>query len=236
MHKLEAITVCVNYADFLAETLPINMQFFDRFVVVTTPEDKATQALCQKYSVPCVVTDCPTEQGQAFNKGKAINLGLGHLNADAWMLHLDADIVLPHNFRTLLQHARLEKDCIYGADRLNIYGWQAWQDYKKTGHISHAYRYLVMPPPFELGARLLHQEFGYTPIGYFQLWNGSRHYPTHQGNAEHTDVLFALQWPRTKRVLLPEVFCVHLDSNNEPTKMGQNWNGRQSPPFGPYKP
>lgn len=231
--KLEGVIVCSSYSDFLAETLPQNMHYFDRLVIVTSPHDRATQALCERLSVPCVVTDVMFERGHHFNKGMAINMGLGHLNADGWVLHLDADIVLPHNFRRLLDHARLERENIYGADRLNIYGWDAWQKHKHSHHNSHAYRYLVNAPKHELGARLLHEEFGYTPIGYFQLWHGSKRYPIHQGNAEHTDVLFALQWARKHRVLLPEVFVYHLDSNTSPGQMGENWNGRKSPPFGP---
>ncbi len=231
--KLEAVTVCVNYSDFLAETLPANMLYFDRIVVVTSHADKATQALCERLSVPCVVTDVMYERGDKFNKGKAINMGLGHLNMDGWTLHLDSDIVLPHNFRKLLQHAHLDTANIYGADRVNVYGWDAWQKIKHAHHNSHSYRYLVNPPRGELGARLLHDEFGYAPIGYFQLWSGPKRYPDHQGNAEHTDVLFALQWRRGHRRLLPEAFVLHLDSRTSPGQFGENWNGRKSPPFGP---
>jgi hypothetical protein len=45
---------------------------------------------------------------------------------------------------------------------------------------------------------------------------------------EHTDVLFAIQWPRPKRQLLPEGFCIHLQSSAE---FGANWQGRKTPPF-----
>lgn len=231
--KLEGIIVSVNYGDFLEHTIRENMPYFDRLVIVTSPQDKATQALCERLSISCVVTDCMFDRGQKFNKGMAINLGLGHLNVDGWVLHLDADIVLPHNFRRLLDHARLDRENIYGADRVNVYGWEAWQRLKNSQHNTHSYRYLVSPPPHPLGSRLVHEEFGYAPIGYFQLWQGAKRYPIHQGNAEHTDVLFSLQWPRKNRVLLPEVFVYHLDSNAGPSKMGENWNGRKSPQFGP---
>lgn len=235
--KLEGVIVCKDYADFLEESLPENMQFFDRLVVVTHYGDKKTQALCSKLSVDCVQTECMHDNGDAFNKGRAINLGLGHLHQSDWVLHLDADIVLPHNFRTLLGHARLQKENLYGCDRVNVYGYDHWQKNKHKRVPSHAHRYFVEPPKeFPLGARIIHHEHGYVPIGFFQLWHGPRRYPITQGNAEHTDVLFACQWPRRQRVLLPEVIVCHLDSGNG--NMGQNWNGRQTPPFcpRPYKP
>lgn len=219
--RLEGVIVCKDYADFLEHTLPDNLQFFDRLVVVTHYNDKATQSLCHKFGVECVQTDCMHDRGDAFNKGRAINLGLGHLLNKDWVLHLDADTLLPHNFRGLLDHARLRQENLYGADRLNVYGFEHWERFKHKRTPSHAHRYFVEPPKeFPLGARIVHHEHGYVPIGYFQLWHGTRRYPVHQGNAEHTDVLFACQWPRYQRVLLPEVIVYHLDSGSG--HMGQN--------------
>lgn len=235
--RLEGVIVCKDYADFLGETLPENLQYFDRLVVVTHYNDRATQALCSKYGVECITTDTMHDKGAKFNKGRCINLGLGHLLQKDWVLHLDADIVLPHNFRGLLDHARLREENLYGADRVNVFGYDHWHKYKHKRIPGHAHRYFVEPPKeFPLGARIVHFEHGYVPIGFFQLWHGARRYPTTQGNAEHTDVLFACQWPRYQRVLLPEVICYHLDSGSG--NMGENWNGRQTPPWEPkpYKP
>ena len=235
--RLEAIVVCVNYSDFLEHTLPENMKYFDRVVVVTSPEDRATQALCNRLGVDFIETTVFYEYGDKFNKGKGIGLGLSHLRHDGWLLHLDADTLLPHGFRAMLEHARLDPKCIYGADRLNVVGFDRYTAMKdKLLSPQFQYRYLVTPPPgLTLGARLLHKEYGYCPIGYFQLWHSSarRTYPIHQGSAEHTDVLFAVQWPREKRVLLPELFVFHLES--ESAKMGANWSGRTTPFFGDEK-
>src|ERR1700710_2150336 len=74
--KLEAISISVNYADFLDEMLLRNMHHFDTFVVVTTHADKATQAVCAKHGVICVPTDAMTERGDTINKGLGINLRL----------------------------------------------------------------------------------------------------------------------------------------------------------------
>lgn len=232
--KIEAVVVCVNYSDFLAATLPKNIELVDRLVVVTHPDDKATQKLCTKYSVDCLKTEVFHDDGDAFNKGRAINLGLSNLRHDGWIMHLDADVLLPHRFRHALSMAPLDKSCIYGADRLNATSWEQWDKYKHKTIPQHQYRFMVSPPKeFPIGARLLHLEYGWCPIGYFQLWHSSvrRTYPIVCGSSEHSDVLFAVQWPRRQRVLLPEFFVYHLES--EPVAMGANWDGRKTKPFGP---
>ena len=232
--KLEAVIVCVDYSDFLEHTLPETLQHVDRLVVVTGHNDQGTRALCSKFSVDCVISDIMHEDGEVFNKGKAINLGLGHLKGMDWLLHLDADIVLPHGFRGMLERARLKKENLYGCDRVNVYGHDHWTDHKHKLVPHYSDGYFVQPPmEFPLGARIIHRDLGWCPLGFFQLWNKNqgKRYPAHQGNAEHTDVLFAAQWGRANRVLLPEVVAYHLESADGPTPMGANWNGRKTPLF-----
>lgn len=233
--RLEAVIVCKDYADFLEHTLPANVGVFDRLVVVTHPSDKATKTLCNRFGVDCVETEVFHEEGDKFNKARGINLGLSHLrHDDSWLLQLDADVVLPDRFRQKLHQARLDKSCIYGADRLNVIGADHWMANKDNVFPQHQHRYLVHAnSAFPIGARLLHQEYGYCPIGYFQLWHSSqgKNYPIASGSAEHSDVVFAVQWPRHKRVLLPEIFVFHLES--APAPMGANWKGRTTALFKP---
>lgn len=231
---LEAVVVCVNYSDFLAYTLPKNIELVERLVVVSHPDDKLTHRLCDKYSVDCIKTDIFHDDGDKFNKGRAINLGLANLRHDGWLMNLDADIMLPHRFRHALKMAHLNKDFLYGADRLNSASWENWEKNKSKTIPQHAWRFMITPQSeFPIGSRLLHLEYGYCPIGYFQLWHSAvrRQYPIVCGSAEHSDVLFAVQWPREKRALLPEFFVYHLES--ETVKMGVNWDGRKTKPFGP---
>ena len=44
-----------------------------------------------------------------------------------WVLHLDADIVMPRQFRRLLEWAHLDERCLYGADRQRLVGWDEWR-------------------------------------------------------------------------------------------------------------
>lgn len=234
MLKIEAVVTCYNYSDFLEYTLPKNIELLDRMVVVTHPSDKLTQRLCDKYSVDCIKTEIFHDDNDRFNKGRAINLGLANLRHDGWLLHMDADILLPHRFHNALWLARLDKKNIYGADRLNGISYENWMKHKDKSVPQHAWRFMVTPQrEFPLGSRLVHLEYGYCPIGYFQLWHSTmrRQYPIVCGSAEHSDVLFAVQWPRHERILLPEFFVYHLES--ESVKMGANWDGRMTKPFGP---
>ena len=237
---IEAVIVCVNYGDFLAETLPHNKQFFDEVTVVSSFADKETHRVCRFNNIDPVKTDSFWEEGASFNKANGINLGLAHARFNDWILHIDADVLLPHDFRNLLWNYPLHSDCIYSADRVNIVGRPAYGKLITSGHFRHQYRkkYLSqVPPDGERGARLIHREMGYVPIGYFQLFNGrylAEHelrYPSqnHTRNAERSDLLFALQWRRDHRILLPNVTVFHLES--ERSGQGVNWNGRKSAKF-----
>ena len=232
--KLEAITVCVDYSDFLEVSLSHNRHHFDEYVIVTSTTDLATKAVADKHGCICVQTDIMTENHDEFNKGHAINMGLAHLRLTGWVLHLDADVILPDRFRNMLEKHALNNECVYGADRILIKSYAAYE--KLLDHWcfkrQYSYNYKVQVPyGIDLGTRLVHNEYGYCPIGYFQLWHGSqgKRYPYNQGSAEHTDVLFSLQFSRPKRILLPEVIVYHLESENAP--QGANWNGRKTKLF-----
>lgn len=233
---IECVVVCHQFSDFLQYTLPNNKQLFDRIVVVTSPADIATQKLCEFYHVECVVTsEMRTADGE-FRKGAGINAGLARLSKRGWVLHMDADIWLPPQFRTLLAWAHLDPNMIYGIDRLMVVGaerWHAFLEKPKLQHECGAYIHLHNSG-FPLGTRVMQQHMGgYVPIGFFQLWHpnvsGIFSYPQGHTNAGHEDTLFASQWPRRMRGFIPEIVGYHLES--VPTVMGANWNGRTTPPF-----
>lgn len=234
---IEAVSVSIGYADFLSEILPHNLPQVDLWTIVTTPEDKATQALCTKYGLRCLKTNCvfrDTERPR-INKARAINHGLAHHSGSGWMLHLDADIVLPPQFRRMVENAEVDPTCIYGMDRVNCPSAEAWDGFLANPTLQYEWSYLVKPPrDWPIGARIAHGDYGgYCPLGFAQLWNpkgsGVNRYPVKvDGDMEHTDLLHAVQWDRNKRVLLPEGFCIHLQSS---AKFGANWRGRSSPPF-----
>ena len=240
--RIEAVTVCVNYAGELAATAPFNAPIFDRWVIITDPDDERTRRVCRRHHLQCITSSDHARNGDDFNKGRMVERGLQHLSKDCWRLHLDADIALPTRTRAFLDWAHLDEAYIYGCDRIMCNSAADWNRLLGTGFLNGTLdcgnHSVVFPPGFTVGTRWARPDCGYVPIGFFQLWHSLadedhgyriKPYPTHHGNACRTDTQHALQWDRRKRVLIPELIAVHLATSRA---NGINWNGRRSPPFG----
>ena len=237
--NIEAVTVCVNYSDFLYVALTHNIGLVDRWIVVTSPEDTETRQVCHDFDIQCVISDEHRRGNATFNKGRMIEQGLRQCSFGSWRLHMDADIVLPTQFRHVLAAAHPQTHKIYGCDRLMIRSWDAYLQHIAPGFSGH--RHCVpQVPSVPIGFRWALNATGYVPIGFFQLWHSDadewrgrrvRHYPVEHGSACRTDVQFALQWDRKDRELVPELIVAHLES--EQCENGTNWKGRKTKPFGP---
>lgn len=235
---LEAVTICVGYSDFLRETARINASYFDRWVIVTSKGDADTAKVCRDFNLPCLVTD-DFGRGGDFNKGRGIQRGLNSISCADWVLHLDADIVLPPHFRQALAAAHLDQSKIYGCDRQMVVGRESWDRICESGYQQAAAHCYVQPhEKYPVGTRWVSPRDGYVPIGFFQLFHGSamirkgihlRPYPAHHSDAARSDVQFGLQWDRRSRELLPEIVVWHLES--EPAAVGTNWKGRKTKSF-----
>ena len=240
MH-LEGIIICVNYSDFLSQTLPHNKTIFNHLIVVTTHGDVETQKLCQFHNVECLTTDEFTKNGDPFNKAKGINVGLKYLTKYDWVIHIDADIYLPPLTRGILERISLDKKNIYGIDRMMCPNFTEWSKFISNPEPMHSGWVYIHPTRFPVGVRIgEYMSEGYEPIGFFQMWNpngsGIKQYPEEHGSADRTDVLFSKKFPRANRVLIPEIIAIHLDSENSTiNEMGKNWGGRKTKYFG-YSP
>lgn len=236
---MEAVSVCIGYGDILREVAPYNRALLNRWVIVTHPNDSETRDVCRKHSIECVTTTEQDREG-SFSKGRLINKGLAFLSGSEWMLHLDADILLPSDMHQVLDDAHLDKSCIHGCDRLNLVGYETWKKSPTFLVRQNTWAVELQRGSLTIGTRVANVGHGYTPIGYFQLWHGSsvnwrgsvlKNYPHHHGTAARTDVQFAYHWDRRHRVLIPEMLVLHLES--EKAKMGTNWKGRNTVRFGP---
>jgi hypothetical protein len=233
--RIEAVTVCVDYADFLEVTLPSLRAAVDDLVVVTAPADRRTRELCRREEVRAVVTTAMHDHGRRFSLGAAIDAGLRALPLTDWALVVDADIVLPSRTHRTLQHLQLDPSKLYGIDRVHCRGWQA------------AYRYSTVPTTvctvetphlraFPIGARIQFPDAGYMPCGYFQLWNaaatGYRDYPIDAtGTAQGSDMLHSGRFPRQYRELIPELVGIQLETSGPGDPVGVIWAGGRTAEF-----
>jgi hypothetical protein len=241
--RIEAVTVCVDYADFLAITLPTIRAAVDDLVVVTSPDDVRTQALCDANGVTFVTTRAMYGDGQAFSLGAALNVGIESSKCDGWVLVVDADIYLPPHFHRILDHLQLDRAKLYGIDRVHCRGHNAAVEFFSA---ERRLRTVEVPflREFPMGARIVLPDVGYVPCGYFQLWNaaatGYRDYPIHPaGTSEGSDMMHASRFPRQYRELIPELVAIELSTDEPNDPIGVNWSGRRTAEFsiegGPYR-
>ncbi len=229
--RLEAVTVSVGFDDLLDISLQLNHAHLDTMIVVTSHNDKKTQNVCAKHGAFCVPTDLISKNGRNFNKGAAINAGFGYFQYRGWRMHMDSDIALPDNFRRLLfNHTHLDKQAIYGCDRVDVIGTKEIDHLRLTGTVQqHQHRCLMEAPVDRAnGARFISTLHGYLPLGYFQLWHSScqKGYPYSLGSAAHDDTMFSALWPHSHRHILPSGVVYHLCPQKP--KWGENWDGRKS--------
>jgi hypothetical protein len=113
-----AITYCYRYADFLIETLPTNRAMFERFVVVTQPDDQETHRVAEQYDASLV-----------YNPGRHKVHGLDaaiqeilQSDGSAWVCLIDADILLPPSFPIVAKKDVIDTQTLYGARRASCWG------------------------------------------------------------------------------------------------------------------
>jgi hypothetical protein len=215
---LRAITVCVDYLDYLSITLPINREHFSEYWVVTSPQDEGqVSVLAGEHGCRVVVTDLFWRGGARFNKWAALEHGLDVMGRHGWLTILDADIVYPRggnsvgHFRSNLRvgclYSPLRRMCPFQAGDTvpEENTWQTyplhgntreWAGYSQTFHTSDP----VLPQP-----------------------------PWHQTNWRHAggaDSFFQGLWAPTRKIR-PPWECLHLGPAHV------NWCGRVSPSVSP---
>lgn len=238
--QLTAITVSVNYSDFLCHALLWNKALFSKWIVVTDTKDTITKDLCVYHNVTCIQTDVFYEGG-GFNKYAGINEALKKVTKDEWVLFLDSDIILPPHTKRTLECLELDKKSIYGTDRLDCVGVSEYM--KFVNHPRNLIdNWLVSSCNLQLGSRIAHiygqkgdngKFSGWKPLGFFQLAHSSQFsmYPQDCKGADHCDIVFANLYNRINRIMIPEILPLHLVS--EDATWSSNWNGRKTAPFLP---
>jgi hypothetical protein len=177
--KIEAVTVCVDYSHYLKKVIS-NKNKLDRWVIVTHRSDKDTIKLCKKENIEFVLSKKIFKKAK-FAKGKAINEGLNILEKKDWILHLDADQLLPENFREITKQTCTDETKLYGCRR-----------FKTTEEPMPGLKLVKKCPVSGINkVYILH-----LPIGFFQLWHSSicTKYPSVSKNTLHDDWIFLSNW------------------------------------------
>ena len=222
---IEALTVSVNYADYLRETLPTWLPFVDRVLVLTNRQDEATCRVVEEHcgKVAWLHSNSLAMSGP-FDRGIAINQGLAALDRTGWVLLIDADIGLVRPIPPFR-----DKRVLYGAMRLDVIGRDQW-------------RAALAGERLGLPSRDDRRDAAFTPKersrlvrGYFQLFyhkNARRHvgplYPEGHPNVSGADWAFARQFGRLRCRFPRELFVAcHLSMPGD--REGANWDGRTTP-------
>ena len=203
--KLDVIIVSVNYNDFLLISLENNSKIFENITVVTSTSDFMCQKICENFEVKCLVTDIMYEDGDFFNKGKAINEGLKSISDPDYILLLDADILIMDH----IDIDCLEEDILYTSDRCIVPDYDYYQKYI-SGDITKDNLFIE----------------GDQGLGFFQLFNFymRNEYPQYSTDASNDDLRFRDSFD-LRRCVKNSVLHLGKDSN---------WRSRKSKSFLDY--
>lgn len=233
--NVEVIITCLNYDDYLAITLPKNLEQIKNITIVTSSEDKNTQRICDIEGARIIHSKRITSPTEPFAKGKAINDAIDIIGPKEWIMLIDADILLSKNMIENINNKELDQNILYYARR---WGPESegliktfMKDFNNTMDTSHLFYYHAFR-----GISKEKNALDYLPLGYFQLFNVNafsllnrkKIYPENGKTAEKDDTVFGMYiFPSDKTAPLPifDFDVIHLPHG----KFMQNWKGRTSP-------
>ena len=226
MH-IDAAIPCVGYDDFLALTLPRNVQLLDSVTVVTEPQDLATIELAAQLGVEVFVTEAWRKQGP-LNKAAAINEWISRATtyiAEQWLMVMDADLLLFH--RPEAELPRLDARGLYSVRRRLCQTPQEYASFLAGNLDASQFPLEVAPVRNGKAWNAVPTEKAAALAGYLHLWCpmrsvGMLRYPV-TGTAAAYDLGFAMSFPEDLRNDLACGDALHLG----PTQT--NWSGRRSP-------
>ena len=228
--RIEAVTVCLHYDDFLEQTIRVNQSLFDDWVVVTSQADAGTIAVCQhtayaRRSARTSSTAASNSQeasGDQHRPGSPQARRLGPPPGRRYRAARDA----ASTWRTWSWTLPVFTGSTGSTARLSPPGKTGWSTPTPTRSIT----FITVRNGRSVPGSATSTTAAMPRSGFFSsgTGHGVLRYPSVEGwDAEHTDMLHALQWPRSKRVLIPEITAVHLSTGGK--DWGLNWHGRTRP-------
>lgn len=230
---LESCLICVDYADYLQHTLPRNKDYFDKMVVVTNEKDIDTINVCKDNNVECILTDKMYINGNKFNKGAALNEGFNKLSKKDWICTFDADIILQEDFRNLIEKEELNKDLLYGTQRVKIRYYEDFLLWEKNEPIKLSYKDPCYASGFfqlfNIESKFLKDKNNIYPnnikdalgdIHFRSYWGDNKFGKTTENMVKlNKYITHVIHLPHSKHNLGKDVHCV------------RNWSGRVTLPF-----
>lgn len=117
--KIHALTVSVNYSEWLARSADRWRKHFETWTIVTDGKDDKTADLAERIEARCYRTDSFYLQGAAFNKGRAMEEARRFMPwGEDWCLFLDADIVPEPQWYEKVRALDLQPGRLFGAPRV----------------------------------------------------------------------------------------------------------------------
>ena len=161
---VEAVTVSVNYSDYLSKCIS-NKEKLDRWIVVTEKQDTKCINLCKSNNIEYVLYDGFYTNDAIFAKGRGVNFGLSLLDKTDWLLHMDSDVCLPEDFKPVLEKKLNDKNSLY-------WGKRYFSNDKEMRFITE-------------------DGWEHKWIGFFQLWHSSfkTEYPHESLTCSYDDVI-----------------------------------------------
>lgn len=224
MSKIDCVTVCVEFDDYLALTLGRMVSTFDRVAVVTVEEDTATRRLAERHGAQVVLSDRRQHLQEAFNLPALINDGVAALSPPEWICKIDTDIYLPEHARRELDAALDDPELLWGTRRYFCETAQIFRSFEETSN------YALLEPPYE--------DNDPDVLGFFQLAHArSQHLDMagrgtfyaedrYEGPSRTNDRILSGAYPEAQRRRTPfDVVHLGLDA------IGTNWKGRKAPRF-----
>ncbi len=197
------VTVSTKYSDILDIVFPQNAKFFDKWYIITSPDDEDTINVINKHNFGNVeLRFFDFYNGAVFNKGGAIRAcqnELSSLKYNGVVALIDSDIYLNDNFSQIISSIEIKPDCIYASSFRNDY--YTLENFKND--------IIDLKYPWS-------DEFQ----GYLQIY---KHDPKYQYqnsfNCSECDLFFAMMFP--KKELIKDLHVKHLGRH------GDNWFGRK---------
>ena len=149
MTKISAVTVCINYDDFLVHCIDNYIAAFDELIVVTESEDLKTRKLCEKFGVRIVESKSKQYNGEPFNLPALLNDGFATIESPEWLCKIDPDIYIPKTAVSRFRQSFGAFDEIWGASRYFCEDTAQLESFIETNDFE------VLEPPYEEGDDVL---------------------------------------------------------------------------------